>query len=105
MLSLKGIYVRTKDGVRIADQIRVAHSFIPRLFVSHKAERFRDCLLNYRYPEVSEKLRNQENEKPIHNEYSHAMRMFEYYCVNYEDLRTDEIELPVYEPANSKTGY
>ncbi len=69
MLANKGIHVRTKDGVRIPDQIRVTHGLIKSLFVSNKLTRFRDCLLNYRYPEVKETARNQENELPIHDEF------------------------------------
>ena len=28
---------------------------------------------------------NQENEIPIHDQFSHAMRAFEYWCVNYKE--------------------
>ena len=90
-LAKRGIFVRTKDGVRIKDQIRTSHSFMPRLFVnSDKCERFRDCLLNYRYPIKPETAINQENEIPIHDEYSHAMRAFEYWCVNWGDTKPKE---------------
>lgn len=82
ILATKGIYVRTKDGVKIPDQIRVSHTVIPGLYVAKKAERFRDCLLNYKYPETNFALRNQDNEIPIHDEWSHGMRAFEYWCVN-----------------------
>jgi hypothetical protein len=89
ILASKGIYVKTMDGLRINDQIRKAHTFISRLFVnSEKAERFRDCLLNYRYPTMGVEKRsklNQENEVPIHDQFSHAMRAFEYWCVNYKE--------------------
>lgn len=91
IMAQKGVYVRTKDGVKIPNQIRVAHSRIPSLFVSTKAERFRDCLLNYKYPEISDTIRNQENEIPIHDEWSHAMRAFEYYCVNTQDFSTPQM--------------
>lgn len=80
------IHVRTMTGVKIPDQIRLTHRRMPHLYVSNKLERFRDCLLNYRYPEVKSTLRNQENEIPIHDEYSHAMRSLEYWCVNYFEL-------------------
>lgn len=87
LLAKKGIHVRMRDGVRIPDQIRVAHGFMPRLFVnSDKCDRFRDCLLNYSYPEKKESAVNQENEVPIHNEFSHAMRAFEYWAVNVGDI-------------------
>lgn len=89
LLATKGIHVRTTDGVRIPDQIRRSHSFTPRLYVnSGRAERFRDCLLNYRYPTMGVEKRsklNQENEIPIHDQFSHAMRAFEYWCVNYKE--------------------
>lgn len=79
-----GINVKTRDGMKIEDQIRITHKYIPSLFVSNKLERFRDCLLGYRYPEKSNSLINQSNEKPIHDEYSHAMRALEYYFTNIE---------------------
>lgn len=85
ILAQKGLHVRTKDGVKIPDQIRVVHGIIKSLFVSNKLTRFRDCLLNYRYPEIKETVRNQENEIPIHDEFSHAMRALEYYAVNVKD--------------------
>lgn len=96
ILASKGIHVRVKDGVRIVDQIRVTHSTIRGLYVARKAERFRDCLLNYRYPEINTSLRNQENEHPIHNEWSHGMRAFEYYCVNTVTFRQPQMLKPAY---------
>jgi hypothetical protein len=85
ILATKGIHVRTKGGVRIPDQIRATHGLIKSFYVSNQLTRFRDCLLNYRYPEVKETARNQENELPIHDEFSHAMRALEYYAVNIKD--------------------
>ena len=86
MLAQKGIFVRTKDGVRIPDQVRIAHAKIPGLYVAKpQAEGFRDCLLNYRYPQKSANLVNQENEIPIHDRWSHGMRAFEYWAVNVAD--------------------
>lgn len=86
LLSQKGIFVRTKDGVKIPDQVRAAHAKMPGLYVAKgKAEGFKDCLLNYRYPEKSTILVNQENEIPIHDRFSHGMRAFEYWCVNVND--------------------
>lgn len=90
ILAAKGIHVRTKDGVKIPEQIRAAHSYMSRLFVNSNnpgTVRFRDCLLNYRYPEKKETSVNQENEIPIHDQYSHAMRAFEYWAVNYTPIR------------------
>lgn len=67
----------------IEQQIRNAHKYIPNLWVSKdRCERFRDCILNYHYPEKSTTLVNQDNEDPVHDEYSHALRAFEYYCWN-----------------------
>ena len=82
IMASKGIFVRTKAGVKIPDQIRLTHGLIKSLYVSQSLTRFRDCLLNYRYPEIKETARNQENEIPIHDEFSHAMRALEYYAVN-----------------------
>ena len=48
---------------------------------------------------------NQENEVPIHDQFSHAMRAFEYWCVNYSDTSGEQIVLPTYTPTFSKTGY
>ena len=86
ILSSKGISVRTKDGVKIPDQIRMAHRKMSGLFVSKKAERFKDCLLNYRYPTKASNIINQENELPIHDQWSHGMRAFEYWAVNADDV-------------------
>lgn len=98
ILSSKGIFVRTKDGVKIPDQIRTTHGIIKSLFVSNKLTRFRDCLLNYRYPEVKETARNQENEIPIHDEFSHAMRALEYYSVNIRDIQPkQDIYIPAFQ--------
>lgn len=109
MLAHTGIYVRTLDGVRIPDQIRTAHGVMPFLYVNSTGgicERFRDCLLNYRYPAKRENAFNQQNELPIHDQFSHAMRAFEYYCVNAKDIDPDaEHDLPRHETVFSKTGY
>lgn len=84
----KGINVRTVDGVRIPDQIRSAHSTMRHLYVNKsRAERFRDVLLNYRYPELNTSVRNQSNEMPIHDEWSHGARAYEYWCVNTQAIR------------------
>lgn len=90
ILAQKGINVRTKDGVQIPAQIRATHGIIKSLFVSDRLTRFRDCLLNYRYPEIKDTARNQENELPIHDEFSHAMRALEYYSVNISDVQQPE---------------
>lgn len=106
ILASKGIHVRTKGGVRIPDQIRMTHGLIKSLFVSNQLTRFRDCLLNYRYPEIKETARNQENEIPIHDEFSHAMRALEYYAVNIKDVRTKPKKNIIgYSGGDPVTGY
>lgn len=80
-----GHSVRSMAIPDISTQIRHAHRFIPKLYVSNSnpnCQRFRDCIINYRYPKKADSLVNQENENPIHDEYSHALRAFEYYCWN-----------------------
>lgn len=106
ILSSKGIFIRTKDGVKIPDQIRTTHGLIKSLFVSNKLTRFRDCLLNYRYPEIKDTARNQENEIPIHDEFSHAMRALEYYAVNVKDCMPKK-RLPIigYTGGDPTTGF
>ncbi len=97
MLAKKGIYVRIKDGVKIPDQIRVTHSTIPRLYVdSQRCERFRNCILNYKYPTVSTNIKNQSNELPIHDEFSHAIRAYEYWVVNTQTILQSEDLKPLW---------
>lgn len=86
-----GIFIKTKKIGKIQDQIRVTHKYMPSLFVSNKLFRFRDCLLNYRYPEKEGKL-NESNENPIHDEFSHSMRALEYYFVNIDGLELEGIK-------------
>jgi len=83
ILQEAGYIIKTSSIPNIPAQIRQAHTRIPHLFVNHKAERFRDILLNYRYPAVREGLLNQSNEIPIHDEWSHGARAFEYWCWNW----------------------
>lgn len=78
-----GIHVRTKTGVKIPEQIRISHKYVKSLIVDNKLERFRDCVLNYRYPEKNASY-STTNELPIHDEYSHSMRALEYYFVNMD---------------------
>lgn len=109
LLAKKGIHVRTRDGVRIPEQIRITHSFISRLFVNSLAPdtaQFKDCLLNYRYPTKKETALNQENEVPIHDMYSHAMRALEYWAVNYGDVKPKERQGIIrYEGGDPITGF
>lgn len=87
-LSRLGHHVRTSFIPDIPTQIRNTHKFLPRLYVSSSnpnCTRFRDCLINYRYPTKRDTQINQTNEIPIHDQYSHAMRAFEYYCWNLDE--------------------
>lgn len=80
-----GHHVRSMPIPDIETQIRHAHRFIPNLYVNKsnpRCERFMECIVNYRYPKKPETLVNQDNEAPIHDEFSHAMKAFEYYCWN-----------------------
>jgi predicted metal-dependent phosphoesterase TrpH len=83
ILADKGIYVKITDGVTIPEQVRLAHTKIPGLWISVAAARFREAILNYRYPVKGENLVNQSNEIPLHDKESHLTRAFEYWCVNY----------------------
>jgi len=89
LLSRKGVYVRSKPVKAVEDRIRPAHATMARLFVNSDApgcSRFRDCLLNYRYPEKKTTAANQDNEEPMHDEYSHGMNAYEYWCYNEADV-------------------
>jgi hypothetical protein len=89
-----GHHIRTMPIPDIETQIRNAHRFIPKLFVSNanpNTARFVECLLNYKYPKKPTNIINQENENPIHDEFSHGMRAFEYYCWNRSDGKVGEI--------------
>ena len=99
-----GIHIRTKPGVKIPEQIMLAHKMMPSLYVDKKAVRFRDILLNYRYPEKSENVVNQSNELPIHDEWSHGARALEYFAVNYIHPPEERIIRPVYQPSDSLIG-
>ena len=80
-----GIHIRTKDGVQIPDQIRMTHKHIPSLFLADpKADRLKECLLNYKYPQKKTTLINQSNEIPLHDEFSHGCRALEYYFANID---------------------
>lgn len=80
-----GHAIRTMPIPDIETQIRNTHRSISKLYVSNanpNTARFVECLLNYKYPKRATTLINQENENPIHDEFSHGMRAFEYYCWN-----------------------
>ncbi len=105
MMAQSGIFVRTKDGVKIPEQIRMTHRIIKSLFVSNKLERFRDCLFNYRYPTKKETVVDQSNEIPLHDEYSHAMRALEYYAVNIRGISPSKTKFRTYTGGDSITGH
>lgn len=89
-----GHAIRTMPIPDIESQIRNAHRSISKLYVSNanpNTARLVECLLNYKYPKRSTTLINQENENPIHDEFSHGMRAFEYYCWNLLQGRVGEI--------------
>lgn len=90
IMAKAGYFIRTKvvPNPQIPTQIRMTHGIIKGLYVDKHLTRFRDVLLNYRYPEQSEfeGHRNQQNEIPIHDEFSHGARALEYYAVNVKDL-------------------
>ncbi len=80
---ITGRTIRTMPIPDIEQQIRNAHKYIPNLWVAQdKCERFRDCIVNYHYPDKPATSTNQDNETPVHDEWSHALRAFEYYCWN-----------------------
>lgn len=90
-LARMGHHVRTSSIPDIPTQIRHTHKFIPRLYISSSVpscQRFRECILNYKYPKKQETVINQSNEIPIHDEFSHGMRAWEYYCWNYQPHET-----------------
>lgn len=89
-----GMYVTTKDGVRIEDQIRITHKYIRGLFIDKRADRLRECILNYRYPEKATSLLNQSNENPIHDQFSHGMRALEYFFVNIDSSIVNSSQEP-----------
>jgi len=82
-LAKHGIFIRTSSIPDIPTQVRVTHISVPKLIIDREnAGRFIDCIENYKYPKKSVLLINQSNEVPIHDEWSHGMRAFEYYCWN-----------------------
>jgi hypothetical protein len=104
-LSRLGHHIRTSPIPDIPTQIRHAHQFMNRIYISSSnpnCERVRDCFVNYRYPDVKSTRVDQSNEVPIHDEYSHAMRALEYYCWNTLDPRS-AIKQTI--PPHSMFGY
>jgi hypothetical protein len=80
-----GLYIKTKDGLQIPDQIRITHKYMSMLYLNQSTcGRLKDCLLNYRYPEKKTSMLNQSNENPIHDWSSHGMRALEYYFANID---------------------
>lgn len=97
MMAKKGLHVRVKYGVKLLDQIRITHEIMKSLYVDKRLDRFKDCILNYRYPSNREKRSKIDTsvEIPIHNEYSHAMRALEYYAVNVKDFSSDTVPISI----------
>lgn len=80
-----GLYIKTKDGLQIPDQIRITHKYMPMLMMNQKTcGILREHILNYRYPEMKDTRINQSNENPIHDSHSHSMRAIEYYFANID---------------------
>lgn len=95
-----GIYIRSVDGVRIPDQIRITHRYMNSLYVSDKLGQFRDCILNYRYPS-----KEGTNEIPVHDKWSHGMRALEYMFVNLDVIvPSAHMRKPVFVPRDSVIG-
>lgn len=79
-----GYWIRTSKIPSIPAQVRAAHEKVPHLFIDKtKAARFRDIILNYRYPEKREGLRDESNEIPIHDQWSHGAKAWEYWTWNF----------------------
>lgn len=96
-----GIYIRSIDGVRIPDQVRITHRYMKSLYVNDSLGRFRDCILNYRYP-----AKDGSNEIPLHDQYSHAMRALEYMFVNLDNIMPSTLRdiKPQFVPADPVIG-
>lgn len=78
-----GVFVASNSIPDLVSQIRTAHKYVPRIFVSKRSstERFVDVLNNYKYPDAKkETAMNQSNEIPLHDQFSHGARAFEYGC-------------------------
>lgn len=78
-----GVFMTTNSIPDLASQVRTGHKYVPRLFIKAcpQTERFVDVLNNYRYPDAKrENAANQSNEIPMHDQYSHGARAFEYGC-------------------------
>jgi hypothetical protein len=92
-----GVFVRTNVIPNIPSQVRTAHKYIPQLFIKRCVEtnRFVDVLNNYRYPaDKKESAPNQSNEIPMHDQFSHGARAFEYYCYEIDNEGVKEFLQP-----------
>lgn len=88
-----GVFVTTNHIPDIASQVRIAHKYIPQIFINkiQSTERFIDVLNNYRYPDAKrETAVNQSNEVPMHDQFSHGARAFEYGCWNLDQTMPDK---------------
>lgn len=96
-----GVYIRSIDGVRIPDQVRITHKYMNSLYVSDKLGQFRDCILNYRYPTKVDGT----NEIPLHDKWSHGMRALEYMFVNLDTVVPSVMRRkPTFVPNDSVIG-
>lgn len=99
-------HIRTKDGLQIPDQVRITHKYIPSLYLDdNKAERLRDCLLNYAYPKKKDSAVNQSNEIPVHDQWSHGARALEYYFANIDSsgiLKNEHINMKFHNKSMKK---
>ncbi len=89
-----GLHIRTSDGLKIPDQIRITHKYVKSLFINSdnpNTARLRELVLNYKYPDKKESLINQSNEIPLHDEFSHGMRALEYYCANVDGMSFGQV--------------
>lgn len=92
-----GVFVRTNQIPDIPSQVRIAHKYIPRLFIRQcePTKGFIDVLNNYRYPgSKRESAINQSNEIPIHDRFSHGARAFEYYCWEVDNRGPETVLKP-----------
>lgn len=96
-----GVYVLTNHIPAINSQVRIAHKYVPQLFVKkcQATERFVDVLNNYRYPDAKrETAVDQSNEVPMHDQYSHGARAFEYGTWELDQKMPDK-----FQPKKQKT--
>lgn len=102
--SKSGIFIRTVDGVKIPDQVRITHKYMKSMLVSDRLGQFRDCILNYRYPSKESIVGS--NEIPLHDKWSHGMRALEYMYINLDGIMPVSYmqRKPIFTPKDSVIG-